>query len=56
MFKSSSNVIYVKLPDDEYEYVLKEVNRRKMTLKGWMQQVIRDLKNKDAPNGDDKGI
>ncbi len=42
MFKSSSNVIYVKLTDEDYEYVFKSVNDKKMTLKGWISQLIKE--------------
>lgn len=44
MFKSKSNVIYVRLPEPEYEFVFREVNKRKMTVKGWMEEQIRKLR------------
>lgn len=34
----------MKLPDAEYNFILREVNRRKMTLKGWMAETIRNLR------------
>lgn len=46
MLKSSSRVIFAQLPEAEYNYVFKEVNKRKMKLKSWLTELIKEARQR----------
>lgn len=44
MRRSENRIIYCVLDEDDYEFVLHDVNSRNMLLKGWIEKAVAQMR------------